>query len=372
VTQFNDSCEASFSERSICNVVTRLTDENGEAGFALVLTLVVILALSLVTEVMTRWVSAALDLALTNRDEVDVSRRIADAVAVSIYLIETRPFSVRGIELLTPAQLGAESPVGLLAGPALAEHYLRLDDQPYRLGDTLLRFQDMRGLINLNLGSSDDLFALLGIFGVDAEDRGPLIAKLQDYIDADSLVRLNGAEAPQYEEAGLEPPANAPLRTPWEVRRILDWDKIDDLVKEDGSWSLLTSTAPVGAFNVNTAPRTLLSLMPGMTPETVEKVIEWRRGQPIVSGYQFGILTGIPISDAPPSRFVPFPANGVILTLSTKNSPLERRIAVRKTPLSPDRPWTIDYDVETPRAARDGAEPNPDELPLSELLSTMP
>ncbi len=201
----------------------------------------------------------------------------------------------------------------------------------------------MRGLINLNLGSPDDLFALLGIFGVAAEDRGPLIAKLQDYIDADSFIRLNGAEAPQYEEAGLEPPANAPLRTPWEVRRILDWDKVDDLAKEDSGWSLMTSTAPIGGFNVNTAPRALLSLMPLMTPDIVDSIIERRHEQPFVSGYQFGLLTGIPISDVPPPRFVPFPGNGIILTLSTKNSPLERRIAVHKTPLSPDRPWTVDY-----------------------------
>jgi len=337
-----------------------------------VVTLVVILALSLVTEVMTRWVSTALDNALANREEVDANRQITEAEAVSIYLIETRPTSVRGLELLTTAQLQSADSARLLAGVPSAENYIRLDDQPYRFGDAVLRFQDMRGLINLNLGSPDDLFALLGIFGVAAEDRGPLIAKLQDYIDADSFVRLNGAEAAQYEEAGMEPPANAPLRTPWEVRRILDWDKVEALVREDSLWSLVTSTAPVGAFNVNTAPRILLSLMPGMTPETVEKVIEWRREQPIVSGYQFGILTGISISDAPPSRFVPFPANGVILTLSTKNSPLERRIAVRKTPLSPDRPWTIDYDVEMPRVPSDGTEPDADELPISQLLPTVP
>jgi hypothetical protein len=83
-------------------------------------------------------------------------------------------------------------------------------------------------------------------------------------------------------------------------------------------------------------------------------------------------LTGIPIPDVLPPRFVPFPANGVILTLAAKNSPLERRIAVRKTPLSPDRPWTIDYDVEMPRAARDGKQPDPDELPLSALFSPIP
>jgi hypothetical protein len=346
--------------------------KNGETGFALVLTLVVILALSLLTEAMTRWVSTALEQALANRDEVDANRQIAEAEAVSLYLLESRPFSARGVELLVDAQIGSTAPPGLLSGVPSAENYIKLDDHPYRLGDVALQFQDMRGLINLNLGSPDDLFALLGIFGVAAEERGPLIAKLQDYMDADSLVRLNGAEAPQYEEAGIEPPANAPLRTPWEVRRVLDWDKIEDLAKEDSLWSLVTSTAPVGAFNVNTAPRMLLSLMPGMTPETVEKVIEWRREQPIMSGFQFGILTGIAVSDAPPSRFVPFPSNGVILTLSTRNSPLERRIAIRKTPLSLDRPWTIDYDIEMPRARRDGTDRDPDELPISQLLPAVP
>ena len=160
---------------------------NGEAGFALVLTLVIILALSLLTEVMTRWVSNALDQALANREEVDAARQIAEAEAISLYLLETRPFGARGLELLTDAQIGSTAPPGLLAGAPLAENYVKLNDHPYRIGEIVLRFQDMRGLINLNLGSPDDLFALLGIFGVAAEDRGPLIAKLQDYIDADFL-----------------------------------------------------------------------------------------------------------------------------------------------------------------------------------------
>lgn len=348
-----------------------LGDQAGEAGFALVLTLVVILALSLATEAMTRWVSNALDQALANREEVDAKRQIAEAEAVSLYLLASRPLSFRGIELLTTTQLGAAAHAGFLEGVEAADSYIRLDDSPYRLGDAVLRFQDMRGLINLNLGLPDDLFALLGTVGVEAEDRAPLIAKLQDYIDTDSLVRLNGAEAQQYEEAGLEPPANAPLRTPWEVTRVLGWDKVDGLAKEDGIWPRLTSTAPIAGFNINTAPRALLSLIPLMTPEAVDRVIEWRHEQPI-SSYQFGILTGIPMADGPAMRIASFPGNGVILTLSAKNWPLERRIAVRHTPLSPDRPWAIDYDVEVPRAARDGKQPDPDELPLSALFSAVP
>src|SRR5262245_55805908 len=46
---------------------TALAAKSTEHGFVLVLTLVVILALSIATELMTRWVSHALDQALTNR-----------------------------------------------------------------------------------------------------------------------------------------------------------------------------------------------------------------------------------------------------------------------------------------------------------------
>jgi hypothetical protein len=327
--------------------------------------------MSVATEVMTRWVSSALDNAFANREETDAERRLAEAEAVAVYLHATRPRSVRGIELLSATQLRLTTPASPAEPPLLGEDFVRLDDHPYRLGDVVVRFQDTRGLINLNFGSREDLFLLLGIFGVAVEDRDPLIAKLQDYIDADSLIRLNGAEAGQYEEAGRDPPANALLRTPWEVRRILDWDTVKPIAAEDTRWPLLATTEPVSGFNVNTAPRPLLSLMPWMTEDAVDNIIGWRATQPVTSAWQFGLLTGIRMPEGP-SNFTPFPSDSVILTLRAKGRPLERRIALRATPLSPDRPWTIDYDLDLPPAERDGKQPKPDELPLSAVLSAAP
>ena|SRR5271168_688441 len=346
-------------------------DRSAEGGFALVLTLVVIVILSLMTEIMTRWISTALDSALANREQVDATREITEAAAVSMYLLATRPLSFRGIEVSTAAQPSATNAPQKLGSFEPAQDYIRLDDHPYRLGDAVLRLQDARGLINLNFGSSDDLFTVLGIFGVAVEDRGPLIAKLQDYIDADSLTRLNGAEAPEYADAGREPPANAPLRTPWEVRRILDWDKVEDVVREDSGWERMTSTALFTGFNVNTAPRTLLSLMPWMTEEAVDDVVRWRRDYPITSAREFGDLTGIPMP-ARPSQFLSFPADNLVITLSATHAPLDRRVALHLTPQSRDRPWAIDYDVEIPRRDLDAGRTNPDALPLPALLSPVP
>ena len=350
------------------NVPRSLPAEPQEAGFALVLTLVVILVLSLLTEAMTRWVSSALDSAFTHRQQVEAEQKLADAKALSIYLYLAHPRSFRGIELLNVTQLRPIRPDSPAMPTPVGDNYLRLDNHAYRLEDVVMRLQDARGLINLNFGSRDDLYAVLGLFGVPAEDRGPLIDKLQDYIDPDSLTRLNGAEAPQYEQAGMDPPANASLRSPWEVRRILDWGRLKGIAEENSKWAMFTSTEPVNGFNVNTAPRELLSLMPWMTQQAVDNVVQWRAAQPITSSWQFGWLTGIRMPEGPGS-FSGFPSQAVILTLTKKDWPLERRIALRETPLSRDRPWTIDYDVEVPKAAPDGRQPEPDEFPLSALLS---
>jgi len=111
--------------------------------------------------------------------------------------------------------------------------------------------------------------------------------------------------------------------------------------------------------------------MPWMTQGAVEDVVHWRRQQPITSPEQFGALAGIRVA-AGPSRFLTFPADNLVITLSAKSAPLERRFAVRLTPQSRDRPWTIDYDVEVPRAARDGGETNSNALPLPPLLLPVP
>jgi len=343
----------------------------GETGFALVLTLIVIVALSLLTEMMTRWVSTALVHATAQRDEVAAKVEMAAAEAAALYVLATRPTSLRGVELLTTKQLSAPPPPAPLVLAQRAESYLHLDDRPYRLGTVTLRFQDARGLINLNWSNEADLYLLLGSLGVPGRDRGPLIAKLQDYVDADTLLNLNGAETKEYEAAGREPPANAPLRTPWEVRRILDWDKIEGIAGDDTTWPLLTTTEPIAGFNLNTAPPELLALIPGMTPELVAKVLRWRNENAFSTEWELRMVTGLPFPDDP-LRNLYFPASSLILTVSSERWPLERRIAVRRTPKSRVQPWIIDYSVDAPPARRGGAPPRVDDFPDVALLSSAP
>jgi hypothetical protein len=73
-----------------------------------------------------------------------------------------------------------------------------------------------------------------------------------------------------------------------------------------------------------------------------------------------------------PSRFLSFPADRFVITLSATGAPLERRIAVRLTPQSGNQPWSIEYDIETPRTVRSDGDVKPDGLPLPQLLSPAP
>ena len=151
----------------------------------------------------------------------------------------------------------------------------------------------------------------------------------------------------------------------------MGWDKVEGIAREDSGWPLLTATFPLGGFNINTAPRELLALMPGMMPDTVARVMSWRRDHLITGNLDLARLTGFRIPDDP-LRGNNFPANNLILTLSSTHWPLERRIAMRLTPKSRDHPWIIDYDVELPRPLRESTEPVPDDLPVSKLLSAIP
>ena len=86
-------------------------------------------------------------------------------------------------------------------------------------------------------------------------------------------------------------------------------------------WPRLTSTAPVAGFNVNTAPRPLLMLIPSLNSDMVDQIMAVRRTTPIAGSLAWQALTGIP-PEAPPARTFDFPSNTVVLTLSAEHWPL--------------------------------------------------
>ena len=134
---------------------------------------------------------------------------------------------------------------------------------------------DESGKIDLNTASDGLIKGLLQTAAeLDADTAARLIDVIEDWKDADDLRRPNGAEAPDYQAAGLSyKPANAPFESVAELQRVLGmtpaiYGRIADS---------LTVHSRMTGINPAFASRAVLLAVPGATPEIVDTYIAQRR-----------------------------------------------------------------------------------------------
>ena len=134
---------------------------------------------------------------------------------------------------------------------------------------------DESGKIDLNTAPDTLLKGLLQTAGEqDADAAAKWVDVIGDWKDADDLRRPNGAEAPDYQSAGLSyKPANAPFEAVAELQRVLGmtpavYGRIADS---------LTVYSRMTGINPAFASRTVLLAVPGATPEIVDAYIVQRR-----------------------------------------------------------------------------------------------
>ena len=102
----------------------------------------------------------------------------------------------------------------------------RGDGSPHRIRfggvPITVSLQDEAGKIDLNSAQRDLLGTLLRASGIDDERRDALLDAIEDWRDADSLRRLNGAEDQEYEAAGRTYGAkDATFNTVEELQQVL-------------------------------------------------------------------------------------------------------------------------------------------------------
>jgi len=115
--------------------------------------------------------------------------------------------------------------------------------------------------------------ALIQLGGTDATTAARLVDAIDDWKDADDLKRPNGAEAPDYQAAGLKyTPSNAPFETVGEVSRVLGMPQ-----------ALFARIAPTltvysraRGVNPATAARDVLLALPNAAPDAVDAFIAAR------------------------------------------------------------------------------------------------
>lgn len=336
-----------------------------QGGFVLVLVLVLVVVLTLLAGTVAVISTQAVDEAQADEEAFQAS---LDAVAtrdVLLFMLGTQPTTIAGLSAgaYTSPISGEADAEGLAALPRGDE--IRLDGRHYTgAGNAMFSIQDDRGLISLNWAGTLVQNALLESFGVPPEARADYHAILEDYQDADDLKHLNGAERDEYARAGLPGPANHPLATPIELRKVLKWR---DLIAGTSDLDLLSrmTVARVPDLNINSAPASILQLLPGVDAPSAQRIIDHRELTPFTSVHTARTLFNLGM--LPEDSVNLFPINSGNLILWDRVSGA-RTLLHWTLSLFPDGrpPWRIDYEIRLPRHA----EPEPEQIqtPATDLF----
>jgi DNA uptake protein ComE-like DNA-binding protein len=321
-----------------------MTNQN---GFILAATLWILAAITLSAGFFALWTQHALELARRGEENLHGEIDLSGTQATLLYLLCTQPMTLGGLTVPEdkPDETSQENmnPMDISMSPIGGE--IALDDRPYKgLGKACFSVQDEGGLMGLNNFYTSHLENLLGLLGVPAPHRGPLLDKLLDYTDMDDLHRLNGAEEDEYRRMGLPAPPNRFLLTSWEIANVLDWKD------QPGLWSQtpiprLTTISSGGAPNLNTAPKEILMTLTGIDADTAVRLIEAREEKPFASVREVQEAAGSDLSLDPLGTAL-FPSAYLRLTLWQEGGPRMREVHVCLTPRADKKaPWLIDYEL---------------------------
>lgn len=189
------------------------------------------------------------------------------------------------------------TPMGFGAAPAV----LRVDGRAYRLASGVLAsVQDLRGLISVATPDPGVLRNYLVQHEVPDAAVEPLLDKLADYADNDTLRRLNGAEKDDYAALGLPPPRDDWPVSPYELRRIAGWGELPALWRRAGD---AFTASRENEVNPNTAPREVLLALPGALPQGVDALMARREAVHFDSVAAVAAISGIRLAPAHESFF---------------------------------------------------------------------
>lgn len=232
---------------------------------------------------------------------------------------------------------------------------LRVDGRPYRLPSGIhFSLQDTRGLLPVAEVQNEALLrSWLGRQGVKEPELSLLIDSLADYADRDDLRRLQGAEVRDYEQAGMPPPRNDWLMSPFELRRVMGWHRRPELWRRASDWAASTREP---FLNPNTAPLEVLLAVPGASQIGVDRLLSEREHTPIGSAEQLQAVTG----ELWQRQAWNFHAGIVYrLRLWQPGAPRTLEYTVMLTPEAPAQPWAVLEVRHLPREPDDPRQPLP-------------
>jgi general secretion pathway protein K len=149
--------------------------------------------------------------------------------------------------------------------------------RPYRFAfagaDVAVTIQDELGRIDLNAAPDELLQGLLVSNGLSVGAAQAIVDKIADWRDPDNLVRLHGAEAPNYRNAGyVYGPRNGPFPTIDELSLVMG--VTPELFARIAP--ALTIHTGASAVDPTVAPVEVLKALPAVTPDRLDAILKER------------------------------------------------------------------------------------------------
>jgi len=327
-------------------------------GFVLVIVLTLLVVLALLAAAVATSAERTIRAAQADSERFQAELDMDSTRETVLFMLSTQRQTLGGLTVAPDAiamlTLTDDDDDGFAVLPIGNE--IRLDSTPYQgLGTARFALQDDRGLLSLNWAPPSRLNAFYESLGVPQNRWAALDAKRLDYQDADDLHRLNGAEKEHYLRAGLPPPSNRTLATPLELRRIMDLGPLLAHMDDARLLSMMTTARSIDV-NLNTAPVEVLMLLPGMTRETAERMVQIRRTAPFVSVWQtqqtFGIAANF---EDELNLFAGRSGSLIVWNQHTGTRRLAHWTLNPSLADSDPKPWRIDYELTLPRGDDAGA-----------------
>ena len=292
--------------------------------------------------------------------ERDLDRRSTWATVT--YLLATGRMNSRGLIIETPQRFSDALPEDAQL-PDAGDAELRVTGQIYAgLGDTRFAVQDESGLVSVNAPQVPLFSALLRRVGVAPGDVVRMVARVEDYIDMNRTLRVNGAEAGQYRDRGKSPPPNWIMASPLELQNVLGFA---DVVTA-GQWQrllpLLSMRQPVG-YNFNTMPPEVLAAVLDLDPQSVKPLLDAREEHSISRLSFVAMQTGKHL-DLDPFDIRELPSRFLKISLWHTEDGGRTLTGIELTPFADTAPWRTDYRYEEPATELDTRPPQTVATPL--------
>ena len=201
-------------------------------------------------------------------------------MSVGIQLLDTDTKINRVNRCRIYAQRYAETGVAIGRHPSISlDDPLLHDSDANGSGyDVTIRSEEARLNINALLLESDPalLKRLFTTWGMKPDEVSALVDALKDWVDADELVALNGAEKREYEKEGLEGmPFNRPFKDLDEMTLVRGADRLADL---RSGWRDYFTVHGDGHIDVNDARPEIIALLTDVPMERLAQMLEFRNG----------------------------------------------------------------------------------------------